>query len=112
MRRSIRRRKEIELRLVKPGSLPNFKLEERVIWVRMPPPEILLLLGAVRSIEITIIAVLLPKILAVSAIFVVVPGVIVFAVSIVVALFLVISVVSSRCDRSDEGSAQYECGQN
>ena len=101
MRRSIRRRKEIELRLVKPGSLSNFKLEERVIWVGMSPPEILLLLGAVRSIEITIIAVLLRKILAVSAIFVVVPSVVVATGTIVVAPFLMVSVVGSRHDRSD-----------
>ena len=78
----------------------------------MAPAEILLLLTVLLSIEITIVAVLLPKILAVSTIFVVVPGVVVFALFIVVALFLVISVVSLRCDRSDQYGAQCERAQN
>jgi hypothetical protein len=62
------------------------------------PREVLLLLATVRSIEIAIVAVLLPKILAVRAILIVVPGVVVFAVSIVVPLFVM--VVSSRYHRN------------
>jgi hypothetical protein len=81
-----------------PEGLPNLNLEERVIWVRMAPREVLLLLATVGSIEIAIVAVLLPKILAVSTIFIVIPGVVVLAVPIVVPLFVM--VVSSRYHRN------------
>jgi hypothetical protein len=81
-----------------PEGLPDLNLEERVIWVRMAPREVLLLLATVCSIEIAIVAVLLPKILAVSTIFIVIPGVVVLAVTIVIALFVM--VVSSRYHRN------------
>jgi len=72
------------------------------------PREVLLLLALVQPIEVAIVAVLLRQILPVSTIFVTVPGMVIFAILIVVAFFLVISVVSSRCDRSDQGGAQCE----
>ena len=113
MRRSGCRREEIEIRLaLYAKSLPNLDLEERVIGMRMTPREVLLLLILLHFIECTIILMLLLEIGPVGAIFVVVPGVVVFAFFIVVALVLVISVVSSRCDGSDERGAQYERTQN
>src|SRR5579864_9045108 len=92
--------------------LPDINLEERVVVVVMAPGEVLLLLAAIRSIEVTIVAVLVGEVLTISAIFVVVPGVVVFALFIVIALFLVIFVVSSRCDRSDQSGGQCERAQN
>jgi len=87
-------------------SLSDLNLEECVIWVFMAPPEVLPLLVALHSVEIAIIPVLLLKIYPVGPIFIAVPLMIVTGVSIVVAPVLVISVVSSRYDRSDEGGAQ------
>jgi hypothetical protein len=90
-----------------PEGLPDLNLEERVIWVRMAPRDVLLLLATVCSIEIAIVAVLLAEILPVRAILIVVPSVVIFALSIVVALFVMISVVSSRGNWSYERGAQY-----
>ena len=67
----------------------------------MAPLEILLLPAAIDTIEVTIVPMLLLEIRAVSVIFVAVPRVIIVAVSIVVAFFLVIPIISSRYDRTD-----------
>ena len=64
------------------------------------PGEVSLLLATVLSAEVAIVAVLLHEILAVSTIFISVPGVVVLAVAVVVAL--VVMVVSSRSDWSYE----------
>ena len=78
----------------------------------MAPREVLLLFAALRAVEITIVAVLLPEILAVSTIFVVVPGVVIVAFFIVITFFMVVSVVRSRYRWNDKSSAYNECAQN
>jgi membrane protein implicated in regulation of membrane protease activity len=92
--------------------LPNIKSEDHVIGVAVAPLKVFLLLAAFLSIELTIIAVLILEIVAVSAVFIAIPGVVVAAVSIAVAPFVVVSVVRSRYDRSDQSGAQCERGQN
>ncbi len=59
----------------------------------MTPREVLLLLSRFHSLEFTIVLVLLPKVGAVSTIFIAVPGVVRVVVLIVVAL---VGVVGSR----------------
>lgn len=93
-------------------QLSNFHFDERVIGVGMTPLEVLLLLASVDPVELAIVPMLLLEIGAVSMIFVAVPRMVVVAVSIVVAFFVVISVIGSRYDRSDQGGAQHECTQN
>ncbi len=70
------------------------------------PPEVFPLLVTPHSVEFKVFAVLLLKINAVGTIFVAVPLMIVAAVSIVVAPLVVVSVIGSRSERSDEGGAQ------
>jgi hypothetical protein len=67
-----------------------------------------LLLAMLRFIEITIVAVLVRKVLAVSTIFIGVPSVVVVTAFVVVALFLMGFAVITRYGGSDQGGAQYE----
>jgi len=72
----------------------------------MAPPEVFPPLGLSHLRKHNIVTVPLHQVLAVFVIFSVVPRMIVAAVPVVIAPLLVISVVSSRCDWSDEGGAQ------
>jgi hypothetical protein len=83
--------------------LSDFNLEDDVIRVLMAPPEVAVLLAAIHSVENNIVPVLLLHIHSIGAIFVVVPLMIITAVSIVVAP--VVPVRLNR-ERSDEGGAQ------
>jgi len=87
-------------------KLSDLNPEERVIRVFMAPPEVLPLPVTVHSVEFKILPVLLLKICPVGTIFVVVPLMIVTGVLIVIAPFVAVSVVVSRCEWSDEGGAQ------
>jgi hypothetical protein len=94
------------------SRLVNVNSEERVIRVLMAPPEVLPSLVTLHSSEITILPVLLLKICSVGTIFVAVPSVVVVAVAIIVASFLLVPVLGPRYDRSDQSGAQYERAQN
>jgi hypothetical protein len=74
------------------------------------PREVLLLLAPVRSVEITILLVLLREIAAVSTIFVVVPRMIVLAALIVVTFFL--RGFGLRYHGTDQCGAQRQRAQN
>ena len=94
------------------SPLANLNLEERVIGVFMTPPEVLLLLAPIHSVEIAIIPMLLLDIGVVSTIFVGVPGVVIAAAFIVIALFMTVSVVRSRDGSTDQGGAEHQSTQN
>jgi hypothetical protein len=85
-------------------GLPYFNFEKRVIWMLMPPPEVFGLVGALGLREYYIVAVLLPQIDPVGAIFVIVPRMVVVAVAIVIPLILM--VISPRRYRDEPGCAQ------
>src|SRR5271165_443425 len=77
----------------------------------MAPFEVLLLLASIDPIKLAIVPMLLLEIGAVSVILVAVPRMVVVALSIVVAFFVVI-VLGSRYGRTDQGGAQHERSQN
>jgi len=93
-------------------SLVDLNFEECVIGVFVAPLEVLLLLGPLHFIEIPIIPMLFLEIGAVSAIFVVIPCMVVLAASIVVAFFLMVYVVSPHYDWAEHGGAQHQRAQN
>jgi hypothetical protein len=93
-------------------SLVDLNFEECVIGVFVAPLEVLLLLGPLHFIEIPIIPMLFLEIGAVSAIFVVIPCMVVLAASIVVAFFLMVCVVSPHYDWAEHGGAQHQRAQN
>jgi hypothetical protein len=72
----------------------------------MAPPEVFPSLWISHLRKHNIAAVPLHQVLAIFTIFSVVPSMIVAAVPIVIAPLVMISVVSSRCERSDNGGAQ------
>jgi nitrate/nitrite-specific signal transduction histidine kinase len=72
----------------------------------MTPPEVFPPLGISHFREHNILTVPLHQVLAVFTILSVVPRMIVAAVPIVIAPLMMMSVVGSRCDRSDDGGAQ------
>src|ERR1700680_358968 len=82
--------------------LSNLNLEP----VFMAPPEVFPPLGISHLRKHNIPTVPLHQVLAVFTIFSVVPRMVVAAVPIVIAPLVMISVVSSGCDRSDDGGAQ------
>jgi hypothetical protein len=86
-----------------PGWLSDLNLEEDVIRVLMAPPEVAVLLATVHSVENNIVPVLLLYVDSIGAIFVVVPLMIIAAVSIVVAP--VVPIVGLDRERSNEGGA-------
>lgn len=92
--------------------LSNFNFEEQAIGVFMAPLEILLLLAPINLIEITIALMLLLEIRTVSTIFAAVPRMVVVAVSIVVAFFLVIFVPGPHYRGTDQAGAQHERAKN
>ena len=77
----------------------------------MAPSEVLLLFTPPHSVKITVVAMPFSEIRAVCPILAVVPRMVVVALPIVVASF-VIPVVSSRYGRTDQGSAQNQRAQN
>jgi len=87
------------------AALTDLNFEETAIRVLMAPTEILLLFAPPHSVEITIVAMLLPEIRAVCPILVVVPSVVVVASPVVVASFMMVPVASSRYDGADQRSA-------
>ena len=93
-------------------QLSNFHIDERTIGVGMTPLEVLLLLASIDPVELAIVPMLLLEIGAVSMIFVAVPRMVVVALSIVVAFFGVIVVISSCYRRADQDGAQRERAHN
>src|SRR5690348_12598566 len=77
----------------------------------MAPLEVLLLLASLHFIEMTLIPMLILDVGAVSTILIVVPGMVVAGIAIVVALFVMVSVFSSRCDGNDQGGAERQRAQ-
>lgn len=94
------------------SPLPNLNFEKRIVGVFMAPLEVLLLLNPIDPAELAIVPMLLLEIGAVSMVFVAVPRMVVMVLSIVVAFFLVTSVVSPHYSRTDQSNAQRERAQN
>jgi hypothetical protein len=94
------------------GSLLDLNFEERVVGVFMAPLEVLLLLAPLHLIEVPVVSLLLLEIGAVSTIFVVVPRMVVAGISIVIAFFVMVAVVSSSGDRANQSGAHHQCAQN
>jgi hypothetical protein len=80
-----------------------------VIRVFVTPPEIFPLLGCFRSVELTIVPVLLAQVNAVSTIFLAVPSMIVAAIPIVIPFLMMI--VSPYRYRGNQASANEKRGQ-
>jgi hypothetical protein len=91
------------------SGLSDFDFEKHVIRMLVTPPEVFPLLVCFRSIELTIVPVLLAQVNAVSTIFLAVPSMIVAAIPIVIPFLMMI--VSPYSERGNQASANEKRGQ-
>jgi hypothetical protein len=91
------------------NRLLNLNLEQHVVRVLMTPLEVFSLLSDFHLPELTVVAMLFPQVYSISLIFMVVPRMIVVAISIVVSLLMIVGV---RCHWGNQGSADEKRGQN